>query len=119
MWAILHQFRQDGWNFRRQVQIGTYYADFACRRPAVVIEVDGHSHGSDLAQANDAVRDDYFRGRGYRVLRFWNTDVVSNPNGVFAELSGALAKVSEPASPPTPDPSPQGGGRHSASGPAR
>ncbi len=116
MWSILYQFRQEGWNFRRQVLIGHYYADFACRQPSVVIEVDGDSHGSDLARTNDATRDDYFRSRGYRVFRFWNNDVVSNAEGVFDVLSVALKQISERASPPTPDPSPQGGGRHSGHG---
>jgi very-short-patch-repair endonuclease len=73
MWAVLRPLREQGFHFRRQVLIGTYYADFACRRPAVVIEVDGATHGGDIAQSNDATRDDYFRGRGFRVLRSGTT----------------------------------------------
>src|SRR5687767_14610690 len=110
MWRILYPFRQDGVHFRRQVQIGTYYVDFACMRPSLVIEVDGNTHGTDLAESNDAVRDDYLRGRGFRVLRFWNNDVFQNPDGVYDVISRALAEVSQLGAPPTPDPSPQGGG---------
>ena len=94
MWRILHQFRQRGVNFRRQVQLGTYYADFACYHPSIVIEVDGSTHGSELAASNDATRDDYFRGRGLRVLRFWNGDVMHNPEGVFRLVEAELAKLS-------------------------
>lgn len=109
MWAILHPLRRQGYNFRRQAQIGAYYADFACRHPAMVIEVDGETHTTDLAQSNDATRDDYFAGRGYRVLRFWNNDVMENAEGVYLTIAAALAEMSSLAAPPTLDPSPQRG----------
>ena len=109
MWAILYPLRRRGFNFRRQAQIGAYYADFACRHPAVVIEVDGETHATDLAQSNDATRDDYFAERGYRVLRFWNNDVTDNPEGVDLTIAAALTELSGPAAPPTLDPSPQRG----------
>ena len=108
MWRILHPFRQEGYHFRRQVEIGTYYVEFACHSPALVIEVDGDTHAVEPQQANDAVRDDYLRGRGYCVLRFWNNDVMDNPEGVYMTVAAELARV---AAPPTLDPSPQGGGR--------
>jgi very-short-patch-repair endonuclease len=108
MWRILHPFRQAGFHFRRQVQIGSYYVDCACLEPSIAIEVDGDTHGGDLARSNDEMRDDYLSGRGFRVLRFWNNDVMTNPDGVYQ----AVAAVLEPVSPPTPDPSPRGGGRH-------
>ena len=114
MWRILHAFRQDGYVFRRQVEIGTYYVDFACHRPALVIEVDGGTHTVEPQQTNDAVRDDYLAGRGYRVLRFWNNDVMGNPDGVHVMIAAALAEAPEGAAPPTLDPSPQGGGRRLA-----
>ena len=111
MWRILFSLRRSGVNFRRQVQIGDYYVDFACHQPAVVIEVDGDTHAGDRAQSSDSVRDDYLSGRGYRVLRFWNNDVMDNPDGVYSTIVAALDKISVPADPPTPDPSPRGGGR--------
>lgn len=98
MWALLHPFRRQGYNFRRQVLLGTYYVDFACHHPAVAIEVDGETHATPLAVANDATRDDYLRGRGYRVLRFWNTDVTDNPGGVQQVIAATLAELA----PPTP-----------------
>ena len=119
MWGVLYNFRQQGFRFRRQVQIGSYYADFACLAPAMVIEVDGGTHTTDLAQGNDVLRDDYLRSRGFRVLRFWNNDVMGNPEGVYELIALALAEASSAAAPPTPDPSPQGGGRHHGRGVAR
>jgi very-short-patch-repair endonuclease len=101
VWRLLGQFRRRGINLRRQVQIGAYYADFACHDAAVVIEVDGSSHDSELAQSNDAVRDDYFRGRGYRVLRFTNSDALSNPEAIFIAIEVALTEPPQRASPPT------------------
>ena len=98
MWAILHPLRQQGYNFRRQALIGTYYVDFACRQPAIVLEVDGDTHATELAQANDALRDDYLRGRGFQVLRFWNNDVMKNPDGVYRVITDTLADLA----PPTP-----------------
>ena len=115
MWAILFPLRSQGYNFRRQAQIGAYYADFACRHPAIVIEVDGETHTTDLAQTNDATRDDYFAGRGYRVLRFWNNDVMENAEGVYLTIAAALAEISSVAAPPTLDPSPRRGRESTAS----
>ena len=111
MWRILHAFRQQGYHFRRQVEIGTYFVDFACHRPALVIEVDGGTHTVEPQQTNDAVRDDYLRGRGYRVLRFWNNDVMGNPDGVHTVVEAELVERSGAASLPALDPSPRGGGR--------
>ncbi len=118
MWAVLHPLRRQGYNFRRQVEIGAYHADFACRRPALVIEIDGESHGGSNAQSNDAVRDDYFAGRGYKVLRFWNNEVMHNPEGVYLAVAAALAEISSVLAPPTLDPSPQRGRESTAGIPA-
>ena len=119
MWAILFPLRRYGYNFRRQAQIGAYYADFACRHPAMVIEVDGETHTTDLAQSNDATRDDYFVGRGYRVLRFWNNEVMENAEGIYLTIAAALAEMSSIAAPPTLDSSPQRGRESTASVGAR
>ncbi|WP_082434519.1 endonuclease domain-containing protein [Devosia sp. A16] len=109
MWGILFPLRRQGYNFRRQAKIGAYYADFACRHPAMVIEVYGETHTTDLAQSNDATRDDYFAGRGFRVLRFWNNEVMENAEGVYLTIAAALAEASSVTAPPTLDPSPQRG----------
>ena len=99
-WRITHPLRQAGWNFRRQHFIGAYYVDFACLHAGLIVEIDGDSHCSDLAQTNDATRDDYLRGRGFTVMRFGNRDVLHNPDGVYAVLCLYLDTL--PACPPTP-----------------
>ncbi|MFL9501261.1 endonuclease domain-containing protein [Rhodopseudomonas palustris] len=85
-------------HFRRQATIGPYYADFACHRLRLVIELDGGQHaGSE----SDLVRTGYLNAAGYRVLRFWNNDVLNNIDGVMQTIVDAVR-----AAPPTPDPSP-------------
>ena len=111
MWRVLWQFRHQGWHFRRQVQLGPFYADFACLHAKLVIEVDGDTHGTDDAMDHDAARTEYLNSRGIHVLRFTNADAMNNPEGVHAEVASVLAAVAAASNTPTPVPSPQGGGR--------
>src|SRR5690606_5451500 len=104
MWRILWHFRQRGWHFRRQQQIGCYYADFACLHAKLIIEVDGDSHGADAAIAHDAARNAYMQSRGLQVLRFSNDDVISNPDGVFLEIEAVLDAISLTTNTPHPVP---------------
>jgi very-short-patch-repair endonuclease len=87
-------------HFRRQTLVGPFIVDFASRKAKLVVELDGGQH--DWQQAFDARRTRQIEAAGYRVLRFWNNDVLGNLEGVLSEIQRAL--------PPTPDPSPQGGG---------
>jgi very-short-patch-repair endonuclease len=108
-WRLTWTWRQAGWPFRRQQLIGTYYVDFACIKAGLVVEIDGDTHGADLAQSNDASRDDYLLGRGFTVMRFSNLDLSTNPEGVFDVVSAYLESR---ALIPPPQPSPRGvGGR--------
>ncbi len=88
-------------HFRRQVPMGSYFADFACHAHKIVIELDGDSHAH--SQSYDAARTRFIEGEGYLVIRFGNNDVMTNLDGVLTELSMRLVT-------PTPNPSPQGGG---------
>jgi very-short-patch-repair endonuclease len=108
MWKMLRSFRNH--HFRRQVQLGSYYVDFVSISAALVIEVDGDTHTVGATPANDELRDNYLTARGFRVLRFWNNDVMNNPDGVYLVVESALAERFERVAPPTPHPSPQGGG---------
>ena len=85
LWLIL---RRDfpAARFRRQVPLGWAIADFASHRARLVIEVDGGQHG-----AGDARRDAGIAGQGYRVLRFWNNEVLDNPDGVALTIAQALS----------------------------
>ena len=107
LWRYLRLRQLDGHKFRRQVSIGPYIADFACLKAMLVIEVDGGQHAD--AYAYDSRRDDYMRGQGYRVLRFWNNDVLGNMEGVWQVI---VSEISNPAScgvTPHPNLPPQGG----------
>ena len=90
MWHLLHALRTNGYHFRKQVKLGLYYADFACLHAKLVIEVDGGTHGTDVARHNDALRDDYLRSRGFTVLRFFADDVLDNEAGVGEAILAAL-----------------------------
>ena len=112
LWRILHQLRTGGYHFRKQVHIGAYYVDFACIHAGLVIEVDGHTHGTDLQQSNDATRDDYLNGRGFTVLRFSNHDVMTNADGVFLTIEQALqGRPRNHRGSPPPSPTLPAGGR--------
>jgi very-short-patch-repair endonuclease len=96
-------------HFRRQATIGPFIVDFASRKAKLVIELDGGQH--DWQQEADASRTRRIEAAGYRILRFWNNDVLGNIDGVLNEIQRALT--------PTPDPSPQGGGERSSASPAK
>ena len=88
LWLQLRAKRLAGTKFRHQKVIGPYIADFACRDPMLVIELDGDTHGA--SQHYDAVRTAYLETRGYRVIRFANSDVMENLTGVLEAILEAL-----------------------------
>jgi very-short-patch-repair endonuclease len=107
LWHHLRMRQLEGHKFRRQVRIGPYIADFACLKAMLVIEVDGGQHAD--ARAYDSRRDDFMRGQGYRILRFWNNEVLANIDGVWQVI---LAEINTPVScggTPHPNLPPQGG----------
>ena len=85
IWRLLRENFPEA-RFRRQVPIRSYYADFASHRAKLVIEVDGGQH----TDAKDAKRTAQIEAEGYRVLRFWNNDVLGNPDGVWTKIDEAL-----------------------------
>ncbi len=87
LWSRLRA-KQLGVQFTREFQIGNAIADFACRRLKLVIEVDGGQHSDS---ATDKARTQMIEGYGYRVIRFWNNDVLSNTDGVVLQITEALA----------------------------
>ena len=89
LWNRIRNRQIDGHKFARQVPIGRYICDFVCREKQVVIEADGGQH-SDSPE--DAVRDRYLVAEGYRVIRFWNNDVLGNLEGVFATIQAELSR---------------------------
>jgi len=84
LWAYLRAHRADGIHFRLQHAIGPYIVDFCAPRRKLVIELDGSQH---LEQEEyDAERTTYLESRGYRVLRFWNGDVMNDANSVMSVI---------------------------------
>jgi very-short-patch-repair endonuclease len=88
LWRYLRLRQLDGHKFRRQVPIGPYIADFVCLKAMLLIEVDGGQHAD--AVIYDSARDEFMRGQGYRILRFWNNDVLGNPEGVWDSIASEL-----------------------------
>lgn len=74
--------------FRRQVPLGPYFADFASHRAKLIIEVDGGHHAEQIDY--DSARTAFLEQEGYRVLRFWNNDILTNVDGVLDRIAAAL-----------------------------
>src|SRR4051794_34506858 len=89
LWYRLRARQIDGAKFVRQEPIGPYVVDFICRERRLIVEVDGGQHATD---PRDAVRDRMLSDHGYRVLRFWNNDVLSNTEGVLESIAAALSE---------------------------
>jgi very-short-patch-repair endonuclease len=105
LWWHLRHLPVARTHFRRQATIGPYFADFACHEKRLVIEVDGGGHARAEQSAADAARTVYLEAKGYRVLRFWNHDVLKEIDAVMLAILSAIESTAQ-ASPPTPDPSP-------------
>jgi adenine-specific DNA-methyltransferase len=88
LWRHLRLNRFSNFRFRRQRPVGPYICDFACLRSRLVIELDGSQHGENAAY--DAKRDDFLRANGFRVLRFWNADVLHRTESVLDTIFEAL-----------------------------
>ena len=80
LWGALRARRLGGWKWKRQVPWGPYFLDFLCVEAGLAVEVDGGQHADQVAY--DARRTAYVERSGLRVLRFWNTAVLTNRDGV-------------------------------------
>jgi very-short-patch-repair endonuclease len=90
LWNVLSAIRP---RFTRQLQIGPYIADFACRRARLIVELDGSQH---VNNADDAARTAALEANGWRVIRFWNNDVNANIEGVAeAIIEAATPRLPE------------------------
>jgi primosomal protein N' (replication factor Y) len=115
MWRLLRSLKPLGMHFRRQAPIGIYIADFAWHAGKLLIELDGGQH-AEVRKSYDAKRTEWLRSQGYRVLRFWNNEVLKTPASVGEKILVASQENSFLPRDPTPDPSPQGGGERAGAG---
>jgi very-short-patch-repair endonuclease len=102
IWFALRDRRFAGWKFRRQVPFDQYILDFVCFDAKLVIEVDGGQH--DERAAYDARRSAHLEKSGFRVLRFWNNEVLQNLDGVLMMIELNLRADGDAPSPLTPLP---------------
>jgi len=86
LWSKLRSRQIGGLKFRRQHPIGPYFADFACIEIGLVVELDGGQHGADAAVAHDQQRSDAMAASGFQTLRFWNNDVLLQPEAVLEKI---------------------------------
>jgi very-short-patch-repair endonuclease len=96
LWYRLRSRSLYGMKFVRQEPIGSYIVDFVCREKRLIIEVDGGQHAEN---ERDVVRDQWFRDHGYRVLRFWNNEVIQNIEGVLETIASTvqMGELSSPS----------------------
>ena len=88
LWGALRA-KLPAYKWRRQMPIGPYIADFACFAERIIVEVDGGQHAT--TEQYDIERTDFLKAQGYRVLRFWNNDVLSNTDGVMERIAESLS----------------------------
>lgn len=89
LWRELRAKRFANYKFRRQHPIGKYIADFACLKSKLIIELDGEQHG--IQASYDNVRTKFLESRGFKILRFWNNDVLENKEGVLQTILYTLS----------------------------
>ena len=98
LWYRLRARQIGGYKFRRQHQIGNFIADFVCPERMLIVEIDGGQHSEQVQR--DSARTTALFSMGYRVLRFWNNEVVENIEAVLEVIRLALES-------PSPLPSPR------------
>lgn len=87
LWRHLRAKHFGGLKFRRQQPIGTYIVDFVCFEKKIFVELDGGQHTQPEEMQNDSMRDQWFEAQRYKVLRFWDNEVLTNTQGVLEMIS--------------------------------
>jgi very-short-patch-repair endonuclease len=90
LWMKLRELKPLGFHFRRQAPIGRYIVDFVSFRSQLIVEADGGQHGMPEGERSDLARDTFLRSQGFRVLRFWNSDIDGNLAGVTESILSVL-----------------------------
>lgn len=100
MWQHLKQKQVEQTKFRRQQQIGPYICDFVSFEKKLIIELDGGQHNEPKSLIKDKIRDNYLKSEGYRVLRFWNDEILNNLEGVILRIKNTITSCPPPAGGP-------------------
>jgi very-short-patch-repair endonuclease len=107
LWRHLRNRELGGWKFKRQYPVGAFIVDFICLEKNVVIEVDGGQHAEN--EELDLQRSAYLNKMGYRVVRFWNNEVLQETEAVLEAIFAILVDAAKNS--PSPRPSPPSGER--------
>ncbi len=89
-WSKVRNRQINGYKFYRQRQIGFYTVDFVCRDVDLVVEIDGGQHCENM---KDIARTEYLNKKGYKVIRFWNNEVLENMDGVLYRLQEEIESL--------------------------
>lgn len=84
LWKHLKAKQVEGFKFRRQQPIGKYVVDFVCFEKSIIIEADGGQHAEE--KNKDHERDKWLKPQGFKVMRFWNNDILGNIEGVMETI---------------------------------
>jgi len=93
LWAVLRSHRLAGFKFKRQQRLGNYIVDFINFERRIIVEADGSQHAEN---AYDVVRDNWLKEQGFKVLRFWNNEMLAETNLVADAIWHALLKAMPP-----------------------
>jgi very-short-patch-repair endonuclease len=91
LWSRLRKKQLRGFQFRRQYSIGPFFVDFVCLRARLILEVDGSQHADQ--EELDESRSEFLRTNGYKVMRFWNFEVMSEIDSVVERIEEELART--------------------------
>ncbi|MBR0853527.1 endonuclease domain-containing protein [Bradyrhizobium liaoningense] len=100
LWRALKELPVEGSHFRRQAPIGPYVVDLFCPAKHLIIELDGGHHNEDVTAARDLERQRWLENEGYRVIRFWNSEIMADLTAVIerihVELYGSREAEAQP-----------------------
>ena len=90
LWFKLRDKQACGVKFRRQEPIGTYIVDFVNYENKLIIEVDGNPHNEEAIKINDGYRTEWLKSQGFKVLRFWNCEIINDLEKVVEKIKEKL-----------------------------
>ena len=96
LWRHLRARQLEGFKFSRQMPVGPFICDFMCREKQLIVEIDGGQHAESV---RDEKRTAYLESEGYRVIRFWNNEVLQSIEGVLEVIANTLKSQPTPQSP--------------------